>query len=230
MSFRPLRFAAPVLATLVVFAAVVVPVSAAAEEDFAAWLAALRREAQAAGLSPATLESALDGLAPIPRVIELDRRQPEFTQTFWAYLDRRVTPARIERGRALMARHASLLRKVAARYGVQPRFLVAFWGLESNFGTHTGSFPVIGALATLAYDTRRAGFFRAQLFDALRIVEAGDITPAAMRGSWAGAMGQMQFIPSTFVNYAVDFDRDGRRDLWHSLPDVFASAANYLSA
>jgi len=209
-------------------AGISIPASGA-DPDFAAWLTALRAEAIEQGISSATLDGALDGVEPLADVIERDRRQPEFTTTFWNYLDRRVTPTRIERGRMLLAQNEELLAEVQRRYGVQPRFLVAFWGLESNFGDYTGNFPVIGAVATLAYDERRSAFFRAQLLDALRILEEGHITPAAMTGSWAGAMGQLQFIPSTFVHYAVDHDGDGRRNIWQSLPDIFASAANYLA-
>ena len=197
---------------------------------FNTWLEGFKREAAAAGISQATLESALTGLQPIERVIELDRKQPEFTQTFWSYLDKSVTPDRIDRARRLLAENSTLLDRVHARYGVQPRFLVAFWGLESNFGEHTGGYSVIGALATLAYDARRSAFFRAQLLDALKIIDEGSISPADMSGSWAGAMGQLQFIPSTFVSYAVDYDGDGHRDIWRSLPDVFASAANFLGS
>jgi membrane-bound lytic murein transglycosylase B len=163
-------------------------------------------------------------------VIELDRRQPEFMQSFRDYLDKRVTPERVERGRALLKKHRDLLTQVRDTYGVQPHYLVAFWGLESNFGDYLGGFPVIGSLATLAYDERRSAFFRRQLLHALHIVDEGHVAAQRMKGSWAGAMGHMQFIPSTFVRYAVDADGDGRRDIWHTLPDVFASAANYLSS
>lgn len=201
----------------------------AAPPDFAAWLDDFKRDAAAAGISRATIEEAFAGVAPIERVLELDQKQPEFTQTFWNYLDKRVSARRMERGSALLGEHAALLEKVRRRYNVQPRFLVAFWGLESNFGEFTGGLSVIAALATLAYDERRSSFFRAQLLDALRILDQGHIDVANMQGSWAGAMGQLQFIPSTFVGYAVDFDGDGRRDIWNSLPDVFGSAANYLS-
>lgn len=216
------------LAASVVCFAVAGP-AAAQSQSFEQWLEGVRREAARKGIGAATLDRALTGVQPIQRVLELDRKQPEFTQTFWAYLDRAVSEERVARGRERLARHAALLERVRARYGVQPRFLVAFWGLESNFGAHTGDFPVIDAVATLAYDARRSDFFRAQLLDALRILDNGDIAPERMKGSWAGAMGQVQFIPTTFTRYAVDFDRDGRRDLWHTLPDVFASAANYLS-
>jgi len=199
------------------------------ERPFGDWLQDLRAEARDAGIAPATLDSALADIAPIDRVIELDRRQPEFTQTFWTYLGKRVPDGRVARGRELLARHRELLTRIAADYGVQPRFLVAFWGLETNFGDYLGSFQVIDALATLAYDRRRADFFRAQLLDALRIVDRGHIAAGEMTGSWAGAMGHLQFIPSTFVNHAVDRTGDGRKDIWGSLPDVFASGANYLS-
>lgn len=198
-------------------------------ENFPSWLDGLRQEARAKGISEATLHEALDNLKPIPRVIELDRKQPEFTQTFWRYLDTRVTETRIERGRILLETHKELLDRIEKHYGVQPRFLVAFWGLETNFGDYLGSFPVISSLATLAYDPRRSDFFRGELLDALSIIDEGNISAANMLGSWAGAMGQTQFMPSTFVLFAVDADGDGRRDIWYSLPDVFASAANFLS-
>ena len=201
----------------------------ACTDNFSNWLEDLRQEARAKGISEATLHEALDNLQPIPRVIELDRRQPEFTQTFWRYLDARVTEDRIERGRMFLEIHAELLDSIERDYGVQPRFLVAFWGLETNFGDYLGSFPVIGSLATLAHDPRRSDFFRAELLAALTIIDDGHISVNEMIGSWAGAMGQPQFMPSTFVRFAVDADGDGRRDIWHSLPDVFASAANFLS-
>ena len=199
------------------------------DQPFEAWLQDLRDEARTAGIGAATLDSALAEVAPVNRVIELDRRQPEFTQTFWTYMDKRVSEGRIERGRELLAKHRAMLERIEADYGVQPRFLIAFWGLETNFGDYLGSFQVIDALATLAYDQRRADFFRAQLLDALRIVDQGHVAAADMKGSWAGAMGHLQFIPSTFVGHAVDRTGDGRKDIWGTLPDVFASGANYLS-
>ncbi len=232
MARMPIRFRnLATLAAALVFLFLAPAIGARAQDAaFGAWLDGVRRDAAAAGISQATIADALTGLVPIERVLELDRRQPEFTRTFWSYLDRAVTRDRIERGRALVAKHAELLRRIRRRYNVQPGYLVAFWGLESNFGKHTGGFSVIGALATLAYDARRGAFFRAQLLDALRILDQGHVSAAEMEGSWAGAMGQLQFIPSTFVNYAVDFDGDGRRNIWTDLPDVFASAANYLSS
>ncbi len=205
------------------------PSAVDADEAFQKWLDALRIEARAKGVSQATLDTALRDVTLIEKVIKLDRRQPEFTQTFWRYLDLRVNDKRISRGKELLKKHRKLLNSVWKKYGVQPRFLVAFWGLESNFGDHFGGYPVVQALVTLAYDPRRARFFRVQLIEALQILDRGDISPDQMKGSWAGAMGHLQFIPSTFVRYAIDEDGDGRRDIWNSLPDVFASAANYLS-
>lgn len=206
--------------------AVVIP---EADARFEAWLDSVKRDAAGAGISQTTIERALNNARLLDEVIALDRKQPEFTQTFWQYVDRRVTPNRVERGRELLAKHRRLLKSVERRYGVQPHFLVAFWGLETNFGDYLGKTPVIDSLVTLAYDTRRSDFFRSELINALRIIDAGHAAPETMRGSWAGAMGQLQFMPSTFVGYAVDGDKDGRIDLWDSYPDSFASAANYLS-
>lgn len=200
-----------------------------AVEDFDTWLEGVRREALGRGIRRETVARALDDLQPVPDVVQRDRTQREFTLTFTRYMRGAVTDARVQKARRLLSEHRALLEKVAEEYGVQPRFLVSFWGLESNFGEHTGGYQVIAALATLAHEGRRHDFFRAQLMDALQIVDEGHIDVAEMTGSWAGAMGQLQFIPSTFVNFAVDYDGDGHRDIWHSLPDVFASAANYLS-
>lgn len=199
-------------------------------QPFGQWLDGVREDARARGITLSTLDRALAGLNPIERVLELDRRQPEFTRTFWGYLDSFVTEERIQRGQRLMAQHQALLARVRDQYGVQARFLVAFWGMETNYGDYTGGFPVIGATATLAHDLRRSDFFRNELMNALQIVDEGHIAPEDMSGSWAGAMGQPQFMPSTFTGYAVDGDGDGRKDIWGTLPDVFASAANYLSS
>lgn len=204
-------------------------VAPAAGETFRTWLEGVRAEARGQGVSYSTLEAAFADLQPIGRVIELDRRQPEGTLTFDQYIERVVTPARIERGQARMAENALLLEEVSRRYGVPARFIVALWGIETGYGRNTGGFPVIGALATLAYDGRRSAFFRGELIDALRIIEQGHVTADAMQGSWAGAMGQNQFMPSSFHAFAVDQDGDGKRDIWSSLPDVFASTANYLA-
>ncbi len=202
--------------------------AAEAAQDFQRWLQELRREAAAQGISEATLERALRGLQPLPRVIELDRRQPEFTETFWNYLDKRVTPSRVAQGRRLLRRHGELLARVERRYGVPARYLVAFWGLETHFGRYLGRFPTVAALATLAHDRRRSDFFRKQVLAALRIIDQRHASAADMKGSWAGAIGQLQFLPSTFLAHAVDGDGDGRKDVWRDLEDVFASGGNYL--
>ena len=199
-------------------------------QDFSGWLNGVKDEARASGISEATISIALADLSPLPRVIELDRNQPESTLRFEEYLARIVSEKRVEDGRALMAENAALLQRVAERYHVQPRFIVALWGVESDYGRLTGNFNVLAALATLAYDGRRSAYFRKELLQALRIVDEGHITPAAMTGSWAGAMGQNQFMPSSFLDFAVDFDGDGRRNIWSSRADVFASIANYLSS
>lgn len=203
------------------------PNVASSAQSFDTWLQDLRREALAQGVGTTTLDAALGGLKPVQRVIELDRRQPEFTQTFWRYMDGRVTTKRVKRAQALLAEHEHLLRPIVKKYGVPARFLVAFWALETNFGDYTGVFPLFGALATLAHDARRSDFFRTQLITALKLMERGDVK-ANTKASWAGAMGYCQFIPTTYWTYAVDYDGDGRRDMWNTLGDVFASASNFL--
>lgn len=199
------------------------------DQAFSDWLEELRREARGLGISDETLDASLRGIEPLVRVVELDLSQPEFTQTFWSYLGRRVTEKRVERGRELLDKHRDLLNGIYREYGVPPRYIIAFWGMETNFGDHLGSFQVIEALATLAYNQRRSEFFRAELLEALRIIEQGHITPDEMKGSWAGAMGHMQFLPSTFNGHAVDYTGNGRKDIWGSLADAFASAAKFLS-
>jgi len=210
----------------------ILPLTLFADElqpDFGLWLAELRKEAAKQGVSQSTLDSALSDLKPIERIIELDRRQPEFTQTFWNYFNTRVTPERILKGRRMLEEHRLLLHQIEERYGVPARYLVAFWGLETNFGSYMGKMPTIGSLATLAFDRRRSRFFRIQLLDALRILDQEKIPLTQMKGSWAGAVGHLQFMPSTFLKHAVDADGDNRRDLWNSLPDAFASGGNYLN-
>lgn len=200
-----------------------------ADESFQRFIEGVKTEGMQRGIRTETLNAALGAIQPVARVLELDQKQPEFSRTFWGYLDVFVTEQRIQRGREMLELHRPLLEKVAAQYGVQPRFLVAFWGMETNFGDYTGGFDVIDALATLAHDPRRSDFFRNELFNALKILDEGHIDLARMQGSWAGAMGQPQFMPSTFTGYAIDGDGDGRKDIWTTLPDVFASAAHYLS-
>ena len=203
-------------------------ISQAQQQSFAEWLEELRREAAELGISAQTL-AALDTIEPLERVIELDNSQPEFVQTFTRYIGLRVTPGQVDRGRALLAENSSLLTEVQREYGVQPHYLMAFWAIESNYGRATGGFSVLEALATLAYDPRRSDFFRRELLTALRIIDEGHIPADDMSGSWAGAMGQLQFLPSVFYEYGVDGDGDGRIDIWHSLPDIFHSAANFLA-
>jgi membrane-bound lytic murein transglycosylase B len=198
--------------------------------EFRAWVRELRRDALTHGISGRTFDAAMAEVPqPVARILELDQRQPEQTLTFPEYLARVVTPQRIETGIARYRENLPTLNRVAQHYSVQPRFIVALWGIESGYGQFTGGFNVFAALTTLAYDGRRAAFFRDELFKALRIAEQHRIQPREMRGSWAGAMGQCQFMPSSYLNFAVDFDGDGRADIWQSKPDIFASIANYLS-
>lgn len=204
------------------------PGEPSAPADFASWLAGFRREARAEGIGEATLARALDGLRYRPRVIELDRSQPEYVRPIWQYLDSAVSATRVTTGRERLDAHRATAREMARRYGVPAEVIVAIWGIESNYGGNFGDFSTLEALATLAYDGRRRDFARGELLAALRILEAGDISPERMQGSWAGAMGHTQFIPSSFEAYAVDGDGDGRRDIWGSIPDVMASTANYL--
>ncbi len=199
-----------------------------APPDFAAWLAQLKQDALAQGISQATLDAALAGVAPLPQVLERDQLQPEFVEPFLSYLDKRLSPKRLERGLAVLAANKGLLEAAQARYGVPPAILVAFWGLETSYGDYVGDIPIPAALVSLAFDTRRGDYFRGELLQALRIIDAGDVAAADMKGSWAGAMGQVQFMPSTYLRYAVDGDGDGHRNLWTSLPDVFNSAAHFL--
>ncbi len=194
------------------------------DEDFTACLADLRERAADEGVSA----EALPAVEPVERVLDLDRDQPEFTTTLADYLARRITDARVERGRALLAEHEALLDELYREYGVPPRYLVAFWGLESGFGSNLGRTPVLDATATLACDQRRRDYYTGQVTAALRILDRSPLEHEDLKGSWAGAMGHVQFMPEVFVRYAVDYDGDGRRDLWGSVPDALASAANFL--
>ena len=197
--------------------------------DFYAWQKDFKLEAKEAGISSKTIKNTFKNAKYLPRVISLDRSQPEFISTFLSYIDNRVTPNKIERGRAFLQANETMLAEVEAQYGVPKTILVSFWGLETNYGSNQGDFGLPSALMTLAYEGRRADFFRTQLLDSMRIVDAKHNTVAGMRGSWAGAMGHMQFMPSTFVKYGVDADFDGKINIWSSLPDAFSSAANYLA-
>ncbi|GKT21553.1 lytic murein transglycosylase [Acidovorax sp. SUPP3334] len=206
------------------------PEEAAAEQaGFTAWIAAFTQEALAAGIRPETVQAALAGAQLQQRVIELDRAQPEFTRTPWAYLDSAVSAQSIAQGQAKLAEYAAPLQAAAARYGVPASIITAIWGIESNYGSNFGTFRAVDALATLGFEGRRAQWARTELMAALRILDQGDIAAERMIGSWAGAMGHTQFLPSAFLAYAVDADGDGRRDIWGSIPDVASSTANYLA-
>lgn len=197
-------------------------------QRFAAWRTEFRATARAAGISEATLKAALDVAEFLPRTIELDRAQPEFTRSTWDYLDSAVSPTRVSNGQAKLAQVREQADAAAGKYGVPAPVLVAVWGMESNYGQNFGDVPVIDALATLAFEGRREAWARGELLAALKIIDQGDIDHDHMIGSWAGAMGQTQFMPSAFLARAVDADGDGRRDIWRSMPDVLASTANYL--
>jgi membrane-bound lytic murein transglycosylase B len=208
------------------------PATAFAEDPvaFDDCLVDLRRAALEEGIPGALADEVLGALEFQPRVIELDRAQPEFQQTLAAYLRSRVTPARVERGRELMEKHRDLLARLHRDYGVPGQYLVALWGMESDFGRNTGNMPTLDSLATLACDPRRSDFFRTELLFALRLIERERLQPEAMRGSWAGAMGQTQFMPSAYYRHAVDGDGDGRIDLWNNPADALASGARLLQS
>ncbi len=197
-------------------------------EGFPAWLAAFKQEAVAEGFSPAVVETAMRGVTYDTSVIAHDRKQGIFHKSFEQFSNYLLTPKRIARGRALLQRHAALFRAIEQQYGVPGPVIVAIWGLETTYGDDNGDFRTFNALATLAYDCRRSSQFRAELMDALRIVQRGDMAPSRMRGAWAGEIGPAQFMPSSYLKYAVDFNGDGRRDLIHDTADVLASTANFL--
>lgn len=199
-------------------------------QTFAEWQAGFRKEALAAGIRADLFDRAFAGVSPDMSVIKADRSQPEFSRPVWEYLEGALSPLRVRRGQALMQQHAAILQSIEQRYGVDRQVLVSVWGMESNFGQFQGSKSVINSLATLAYEGRRPGFAQAQLIAALQILQQGDIAPEKMLGSWAGAMGQTQFIPTTYNTHAVDFDGDGRRDIWGSATDALASTAHYLQS
>jgi membrane-bound lytic murein transglycosylase B len=210
--------------------AAVAPADSPERVDFATFVAGLRTEALARGIDAKTVERALGGLEPSLTVIERDQTQAEVVLSVDEYVARRLTRSFVRLARSNAAKHKALLGRVSGKYGVPPRYLVAIWGLESNFGRFSGVRPTIQALATLAWEGRRGAFFRGELMNALEIVDRGYISLDQLRGSWAGAMGQTQFMPSSYLKWAEDFDADGDRDIWRSHPDVFASIANYLKA
>lgn len=195
---------------------------------FTAWLADFKREARRNGISARTISRALNGVTYNRRVIRLDRGQRSFKQSFETFYARRASKWLLNRARKKLKRHARLLARIEKRYGVPPAVIVTIWGMESNFGNGGGKLNIVRSLATLAYDCRRSAFFKNELYAALKIIQRGDMTPAQMRGGWAGEIGQTQFLASSYVKYAVDFDGNGRRDLIRSKPDVLASTANFL--
>ncbi|MBT3342927.1 MAG: lytic murein transglycosylase [Gemmatimonadetes bacterium] len=210
------------------FGSLLFPILADAEE-FNHWLQGLRRDAAAAGISSQTLDETLGGIQPLAFVLRAQQRQPETTLTWEQYRKRVVSFDRQLRGRELAAEHADELRKVADQYGVQARFIVAFWGIESDYGRNLGDVPVAAALATIAHGGRRQAYFRRELLELLRSIDAGHTPPGTVTGSWAGALGQCQFMPSNYRRHAVDGDGDGRRDIWGNKSDIFASIANFLA-
>jgi membrane-bound lytic murein transglycosylase B len=207
-----------------------VPAPPTARPEFSAFVAGLKEQALAKGVSAATVEAALTGLEPLDVVVERDRTQAETVLTIDQYIARRLTPRFVRTARDQAKTHRRLLTEVSQKYGPPASLMVAVWGMESNFGRFTGTRPIVQALATLAWDGRRGAFFTSELMDALQIVDKGYIGLGEMKGSWAGAMGQTQFMPSSYLAHAQDFDGDGRRDIWKGLPDVFASIANYMKA
>lgn len=197
--------------------------------DFTTWLKGMREDALTQGITAATFDSAMAGVQPIAHIIELDHSQPELTLTFEQYIDRVVPPVRRQAAHQHYLDNQALLDAVGQRYGVAPRYIVALWGIETDFGERPGTYPIVAALATLAYDGRRANFFRKELINALTIVQNDHIPPQTMIGSWAGAMGQSQFMPSSFLKFAVSYSGNGPPDIWNKPEDVFASIANYLA-
>lgn len=226
----PKKYQLTVYATCAAVLLSLAPPAFAQQHDstFGSCLDALGVRARNEGVDGTVVAAVLENTTRLERVIALDRSQPEFSKTFADYYDNRVTERRVEQGRALYAEHRELLTRLQREYGVPAQYLLAFWGLETNYGRHFGRIPTTSALATLACDQRRAAFFADEFVAAVKIISAGDIERQRMRGSWAGAIGHMQFLPSVFEQYAIDGDGDGRRDLWGSIPDALTSAANFL--
>ncbi len=219
----------PTRRSLIATAAACAVAAPARADSFQSFVNGVKAEARKAGIRPATLDAAFAGVTANQKVLERDRHQPEFTMTWARYRDLVISDKRIADGRQAVAANRDLFRRVEQKYGVGSGVIAGIWGLESGFGAGTGSFRIVEALATLAWEGRRASFFRGELMAALKILDHGDIAPAAMTGSYAGAMGQPQFMPSSYLRYAVDFEGHGRRDIWNSKPDVLASIANYLA-
>jgi lytic murein transglycosylase len=226
---RPVAFAASLLASLLL-AGGAEAASSCQSQPFPAWLQGVRQEAAQQGVSPATAEAALAGVRFDPGIVSRDRGQSVFSQTFLEFSGRMAAGYRISKGAALIKRNGAIFADIQKRYGVPPAVIAAFWGLETDFGAVMGNLPTLTSLATLAYDCRRSAMFRAELIDALKIIDRGDLAPQQMIGPWAGELGQFQFQPSYYLDHAVDEDGDGRRDLIHSTPDALASAGNFLAS
>lgn len=227
-TFHRLFLATLSLTVSIVFAGTALAATACGSGNFDTWLADFKAEAAAKGIAPQAITAGLAGVTLDPAVLTRDRSQKVFSQSFEEFSGRMIPP-RMTRGSNMMKQYGSVLGRIEQTYGVPGEVIVAIWGLETDFGVNTGKFQTIRSLATLAYDCRRADQFRAELMDALRIVQRGDLAPTEMKGAWAGELGQTQFMPSSWMKYAVDFDNNGRRDLLHSAPDVLASTANYLA-
>ena len=221
---KTFKFFLYILISLVLLSA-----QAFSNDTFSDFVTGISNEAERKGISSKLIKDFKTKVAFIPRVIELDRSQPEFKLTLDQYLARVVTSSRIKKANSKYKKNKKILKVISKHYGVQARFLVSLWGIETDFGRLTGGFPVVSALSTLAFEGRRHEYFKKELFNALKIINDGHITLSKMTGSWAGAMGQCQFMPSSFINYANDWDKDGSKNIWTSKPDVFASAANYLN-
>lgn len=204
------------------------PIAAKENVDFDKYVLGLKKEALSTGFDPQLVDRAFKGIRYREKAVKADKNQPEKRATLDEYIPRAVPDWKVKKARRLYKENYEDLVRIGKLYGVQPRFLVALWGVESNFGAFTGNFNVIEALSTMAYDGRREAFFRKEVFNALHILKEGHIAPEDLKGSWAGAMGQCQFMPSSFISYALDGDGDGKKDIWTSKPDVFASSANYL--
>jgi lytic murein transglycosylase len=216
------------LAALVLTSAAPAIAAPCGSGTFEAWLEDFKKEATSKGIAPAAIQAGLNGVTLDNAVLTRDKSQKVFSQTFEEFSGRMVPP-RMTRGSNMLKQYGSVLSRIEQTYGVPPEVIVAIWGLETDFGVNIGKFPTMRSLATLAYDCRRSDTFKAELMDALRIIERGDIAPQEMRGAWAGEIGQTQFMPSSYVKYAVDFDGNGHRDLLRSVPDVLASTANFLA-
>jgi len=220
-----------IIALIISLSTLTTPVQSAMPEtelDFQIWLTGFKKHALESGISQQTLKSAFRNVHLNHKVLESDRRQPEFTSTFFEYFNRAVSQSRVIKGTQNHKKYKALLDDVTRKYGIPSRVITSFWGMETNYGRFTGSIPIIESLATLSYDPRRSEFFSKQLLNALQIIDQGHVQPKQMKGSWAGAMGQVQFMPSNYLKYSVDGDGDGKINLWDSLPDAFHSAGNFL--